>query len=573
MKSLLRSFAAIAFTVGLIVSSAGTAYAEPVGDAPTVPVPPPADMPVPGYVEGGGNIAEPIVLPPQVNEAPPQPPPVVEPPPAPSIPEPVVQAPPEPEPVIVEAPEPPVAPPVVEAPPQVPQPIPVNVPDPVEVQQPVEVDLPAEAPPNEQPKPVINPDPPVVDRPAAPVDDAPLVNPPVLPEAPSDPVPAVVPENDQPVAPKQEQQAPNGAEQSTVDQDSEQTKRDEKPVTPVALPKPDEPVVPPEVLNQAPVTAKVERVNERDDDDDRPGRGGNHGRDDNDRDNGHDGRDDDRDRPPRPGHDRPHNPWDDHDGQHGNNGNGHHNDDDDDGRPHRPPRRPPVNIDHDRHGNVIINQYYTQVINQIIINQPIINPVSYVYLRNWDTNDVYRFRAGIDGRFVLPSGWCGGAGGYWSVSGGIQVPGFSAYGSAGGFFTTGGCGYVPPPRPPVAYPPQLYVAPPPNYYGAPPVNLGQYYVPRQGCGCVYAPDYNTTLYGGFQNQQFVPTGYSTESVFRQAPVQGYPQWLDDGFGGLPSISDQPSTERQAVFFGLAVLVLLAAGYATIRWRRNLQANE
>lgn len=585
IASLLRSIAVIVFTVGIVMPSAGPAYADPTVE-PTVPVPPPADTVVTGSMQGS-TISEPITIPSQANDVPPQPPPVVVPSQAPvalpaqapvTAPEPVIpSSPPVPEPVVVSAPQPAV-PPVVVAPLPVAKPAPERAPAPIEApQQPVR--------PDTAPQPAVKPAPVIVEPPSVHRNDAPMVvSPPVQNQ-----LPVTVPE--QVRAPEQVATPANGDRQAVTSVQAEVPKPESAPqnenvksqtdklAVPVNPPKPaDNPVIPPEVFAQAPVTAKVERVSEHDDSD-RPGRNG--------RDDDHDGNNDhdnDRDRPPRPGHDRPDNPWgghDEHDNDHHDNGgNGHHdNDNDGDGQHgdhHGPPPKPPVVIDHDGDHIVITNVFNTVINNTTIINQQIVNPTSYIYLRNWDTNQVLRFHAGIDGRFVLPTGWCGGAGGYWSVSAGISALGFSAYGGAGGFFTSGGCGYLPPPPPPVAYPPQLYVAPPFDYYGAAPMNLGPYYIPDQGCGCVYAPDYNTTFYGGFQDQQFVPTGYAPETIFQQAPTPGYPEWLDEGFGGLPNLPEpmhaELSTVQRAAFFALATLVLSVAGYMTVRMVRKPQGD-
>ncbi|MCA9327803.1 hypothetical protein KDA14_04715, partial [Candidatus Saccharibacteria bacterium] len=70
--------------------------------------------------------------------------------------------------------------------------------------------------------------------------------------------------------------------------------------------------------------------------------------------------------------------------------------------------------------------------------------------------------------------------------------------------------------------------------------------------------------------------YAPETIFQQAPTPGYPEWLDEGFGGLPglpeSVNSELTTVQRAAFFALAALVLSVAGYMTVRMVRKPQGD-
>lgn len=183
-----------------------------------------------------------------------------------------------------------------------------------------------------------------------------------------------------------------------------------------------------------------------------------------------------------------------------------------------PPPNPDIFVRGDDNGQVVFINNVTQINNTVVNNAP-----ATVFLTNFDTNRVLSFNANYGTPMYLSPGWCGGIGGSWGWSANVNLLGFGASFAGGGAFNVGpGCGYVPPPLPPIN-PLPIYS---PGYQ---PVYASNYFTP-QGCGCVYAD--NTYLYGNYQQvpiqgvpqQVFVPTSYTPDIVFQQ-PTEGLPPFM------------------------------------------------
>lgn len=217
-----------------------------------------------------------------------------------------------------------------------------------------------------------------------------------------------------------------------------------------------------------------------------------------------------------------------------------------------PPPNPDIFVRADDNGQVVFINNVTQINNTAVNNAPAV-----VYLTNFNTNRVFSFNANFGSPLYLSPGWCGGIGGSWGWSANVNVLGFGASFAGGGAFNVGaGCGYIPPPLPPVN-PLPIYS---PGYE---PVYASNYFEP-QGCGCVYAD--NTYLYGNYQQveiqgvpqQAFVPTSYTPDIVFQQ-PTEGLPPFMT----GDESMSTSWFARQPAVLWvsvGVVMLGLMGLAY-------------
>lgn len=595
MKKLLcRLFAVLALVTGIVTPSAGLAFADPSIDTTVVPVPPvPPAPPVQGPVapviptQGVGPPVNPVPQAPVVDPIPVQAPQPV-PQPAPVV-TPVVPA---PAPVVVPQQVPQQAPLPVKTPDPVPQPAPVQertVPAPVPAPAPV-IEQPKVAPkPAPQPVPVQSPPPVTVTTPQVrpapvPSDDTPVVTPvaPTRSEAPQDnpggrPIPKPVPPisastgvgssvdsppppngnrqqspsgvpNDVPgspggVAPPVTVQSPDISQQINQGSGNEQTLLE----TPRRLPPPgssnpfpnwgyNQPteVQPLPVSGHGGGSCNAQNCNNNG-----PGPVGGPCTAQNCNNNG-----------PGPGGggcgtppcgppppiipDQPvYNPWQ----------NGNHQ---------LPPPNPNIFVRGGNDGQVVFINNVTQINNTVINNTPAI-----VYLTNFNTGSVLSFNANFGAPLYLSPGWCGGIGGSWGWSANINILGFGASFAGGGAFNVGaGCGYIPPPLPPVN-PLPIYS---PGYA---PVYASDYFVP-DGCGCVYAD--NTYLYGNYQEvpiqgvpqQVFVPTSYTPDIVFQQ-PTEGLPPFMTgDELGSTSWFAKQPVVLWVSI--GVVLLGLMGLAY-------------
>lgn len=217
-----------------------------------------------------------------------------------------------------------------------------------------------------------------------------------------------------------------------------------------------------------------------------------------------------------------------------------------------PPPNPNIFVRADGDGQVMFINNVTQINNTAVNNAPAI-----VYLTNFNTNRVLSFNANFGSPLYLSPGWCGGISGSWGWSANVNILGFGASFAGGGAFNVGaGCGYIPPPLPPVN-PLPIYS---PGYQ---PVYASDYFEP-QGCGCVYAD--NTYLYGNYQQveiqgvpqQAFVPTSYTPDIVFQQ-PTEGLPPFMT----GDEPVSVNWFTRQPAVLWvsvGVVMLGLMGLAY-------------
>lgn len=529
VKKAVRNGMAAMFAVTILFagSAGGVASAQP-SDDPYYPLPTP-EVPEQEYAPA-----------PQPEYVPPAP----EPQPAPAPPPPPVEAPPEPESV----PEPDYVPPPQAPAPQAPQEEPP-------------AELPSDSGSN-PPAPVL----PVPPAPQAPTDNE--VTPQgVLPVNPGETEGTVVPpgstdgqqvppaesppNGDQPVngqsVPEEQVPAPDGTQPEG---------KIAEVTVPVDVPKPEGPKpVPEEVRNQAPIVVTATSADE-DESDDHDGQ------------NGH--QDDESPEPPNPGDDKVINVWKNNQVQ-------------------QFPTSTDINVEGDDNTVTVINNVtnVTNVTNNTTNNINIVdidvtkieNRRDWLYLRNFDHPDrVIRVPVEYGRPVRLNPGWCGGQGGAWSFSAAVAGSNMAAaFAGSGVFYANSGCGYSHPPRHPRHYPPALYVYPPRGYYG-PPVHQGRYYIPSRGCGCVYAPEYNTYYYGGWEQrpvyipqerrtrpqQVFVPyRGSAPDTVFQKAPIPGpppalTPKWRQGGFeSSLPDTSLLAKADEHRVAIGLGALGLVA----------------
>jgi len=217
-----------------------------------------------------------------------------------------------------------------------------------------------------------------------------------------------------------------------------------------------------------------------------------------------------------------------------------------------PPPNPDIFVRANDNGQVVFINNVTQINNTVVNNAPVV-----VYLTNFNTGSVLSFNANFGSPLYLSPGWCGGIGGSWGWSANVNILGFGASFAGGGAFNVGaGCGYIPPPMPPVN-PLPIYS---PGYQ---PVYASNYFEP-QGCGCVYAD--NTYLYGNYQQveiqgvpqQAFVPTSYTPDIVFQQ-PTEGLPPFMTgDELGSTNWFAKQPAVLWVSI--GVVVLGLMGLAY-------------
>lgn len=222
-----------------------------------------------------------------------------------------------------------------------------------------------------------------------------------------------------------------------------------------------------------------------------------------------------------------------------------------------PPPNPDIFVRADDNGQVVFINNVTQINNTAVNNAPAI-----VYLTNFNTNRVLSFNANFGSPLYLSPGWCGGIGGSWGWSANVNILGFGASFAGGGAFNVGaGCGYIPPPMPPVN-PLPIYS---PGYQ---PVYASNYFEP-QGCGCVYAD--NTYLYGNYQQveiqgvpqQAFVPTSYTPDIVFQQ-PTEGLPPFMT---GDEPMSTSWFARQPAVLWVSVGVVMLGLMGLAYVNRQR------
>lgn len=575
ITSLIRSFAATAITVGIVLPMAGLAYADPVSDTTTVPVPPPADSSVGSIPE---VIPEPVVAPPGINNVPLAPPPVEAPLPV-QVPPPA----PPPAPVVVPVQEPAPAPvPAVQEPVYVPPPEPsvpevvqqVPDPEPIVVQEEVPLPAPSESssPPviqtrQDPPVAVVPPAPPVVPvespsetnpEPAIAVQEAePSVVSPAPAQSPDIPETAPAPEvssNDEEPA----QQLPVGEPVQTT----EQSRSAIAPPVATDIPIPEVREVPTVTEDLAAIEAKpvfqsriapgakdnepevntpevqakldrneietVEAVDVRRAPKD-------WGRDD----EGDDDRDYDH-RPPKPldpdtDHDKVRHEWRDRDRDDRDNDDRDHEDRDCDKRGNDNCDRydrdwDDVRVDRGPNGRPMVINNTVNIVN--------------IYIQNFITNEVRVMPVYPNTPAYIGGNLCGGGGASfgWSANAALGAPGFAARFSAGGMFSVGGsgCGYIPPP-----------VYNQPLYFTA--AGYGQWNTPNYsqpaGCGCVYSG--GAYMYGQYQNQPVYVPGYQQPQIRPVFIVDG---WKGDYVferqltGGLPPFltGENPSPDEQTL---------------------------
>lgn len=223
------------------------------------------------------------------------------------------------------------------------------------------------------------------------------------------------------------------------------------------------------------------------------------------------------------------------------------------GNHHTPPPNPDIFVRGDDNGQVVFVNNVTQINNTSINNAPVT-----VYLTNFDTNRVLSFNSNYGTPNYLSPGWCGGLGGSWGWSANANVLGFGASFAGGGSFNVGpGCGYIPPPMPPVN-PLPIYSP------GYPPVYASNYSTP-QGCGCIYAD--NTYLYGNYQQvpiqgvpqQAFVPTSYTPDIMFQQ-PTAGLPPFMT---GDDPVSTNWFAKQPAILWVSVGIVMLGLTGLAYV----------
>jgi hypothetical protein len=206
-----------------------------------------------------------------------------------------------------------------------------------------------------------------------------------------------------------------------------------------------------------------------------------------------------------------------------------------------PPPDSDIHVTVDGNGNtVIINNIQNTTINNT--NVDFRNGDQRYYLHNYNTGQDLWFPGQYGHPLVLQPGWCGGSGGVWALSAGINVPGFSAgFSASGGVFNVnGGCGFVPPPPPPL---PLVF-----NCGGCNGTPVTNYIVLPHDCIYYNNTTFRGTSQPGANRVVFTPQSYTPDVV--QVPfINGAPPWVKvhSGKSPLPYV------------LALVVVVALAGG--------------
>lgn len=182
-----------------------------------------------------------------------------------------------------------------------------------------------------------------------------------------------------------------------------------------------------------------------------------------------------------------------------------------------PPANPDIFVVNGQHDEVVI---VNNIVNQTSTN---------IYVTNLVTGAVYNFPyVPHDRPYAFPAGWCGGVGGSFAWSAGVQGT-FSdvSFGGGGVFYTNADCGYMPHPAPAVSL-----IIQAPGY----PQYTTNNYIQIDGCGCIFVS--NTYIYGHREGSVFVPTSW-TPDIVTQPAQQGLPPFLTgknpSGNQSLPSV--------------------------------------